>query len=235
VLLDEVVAKAYSAPHPAKKLSLDTPFQEVVRARREVPSPSEGALSDFLQHHKPPTVAQRQAQPQNRPPGHPEGQPRNEPPDQPGQRSDERASFGVRDVISTDLVCNSPKTSAKDSPTTDANNSAMISPQNSPWIGAKKNSPLASSPGSLPVSAWASPKTSAKSSPNFSLLPALRRKSISWRLVDGQTRIKRELTAERLKAPPVGRSDGLCADEALQTPSTTCRWQTTRRPHLARP
>src|SRR5215207_5526412 len=66
----------------------------------------------------------------------------------------ERASFGVREVVSTVRVCNSPKPSAKTSPN--------ISPKTSP-------------------------------------LPALRRKLRSCRLVDGQTRLRREPTAERLK------------------------------------
>ena len=49
MLLDEVVAEAYSAAHPAKYLPLDSPFQKVVRAWREVASSSEAAVSDFLQ------------------------------------------------------------------------------------------------------------------------------------------------------------------------------------------
>jgi hypothetical protein len=56
VLLDEVVAKAYSAPHPAEDLPVDSPFQKFVRAWREVPSPSEATVSDFLQQHEPPTI-----------------------------------------------------------------------------------------------------------------------------------------------------------------------------------
>ena len=57
------MAKAYSAPQPAKDLHLDHPFQKVVRAWREVASPSEAAVGDFLQQHEPPTIAQRQDQP----------------------------------------------------------------------------------------------------------------------------------------------------------------------------
>ena len=59
MLLDKVMAKAYSSTDPAKDLFLDTPFQKVVRAWREVPSPSEATVSDFLQQHEPPTIAQR--------------------------------------------------------------------------------------------------------------------------------------------------------------------------------
>ena len=40
MLLDEVVAEAYPAPYPAKELLLDTLFQEIVWAGREVASPS---------------------------------------------------------------------------------------------------------------------------------------------------------------------------------------------------
>ena len=58
VLLDEVVAEAYPAPDTARDLLLDTPFEKVVRAWREVASPSEAAVSDFLQHYEPPTIAQ---------------------------------------------------------------------------------------------------------------------------------------------------------------------------------
>jgi hypothetical protein len=53
VLLDEVVAEAYSASDPAKDLPLEPPFQEVARAWREVAGPSETAVSDFLQQHEP--------------------------------------------------------------------------------------------------------------------------------------------------------------------------------------
>src|SRR5215213_188266 len=67
MLLDEVVTKAHSAPHPAKNLLLDSPFQKVVRACREVPSPSKATVSDFLQQHEPPTIAQRQVQPRAQP------------------------------------------------------------------------------------------------------------------------------------------------------------------------
>jgi hypothetical protein len=48
VLLDEVVAKADSASNPVEDLLLNSPFQKVVRAWREVASPSETAVSDFL-------------------------------------------------------------------------------------------------------------------------------------------------------------------------------------------
>jgi hypothetical protein len=48
MLLDKAVAKAYSAPYPAKDLSLYSPLQKVGRAWREHASPSEAALSDFL-------------------------------------------------------------------------------------------------------------------------------------------------------------------------------------------
>ena len=64
MLLDEVVAEAYSAPHPAKDLRLDSPSQKVIRAWREVPSPSEASVSDSLQQHEPPTIAPRENQPQ---------------------------------------------------------------------------------------------------------------------------------------------------------------------------
>ncbi len=67
MLLDGVVAKAHSAPDPAEDLRLDSPFQEVVRAWRELASPSEAAVGDFLQQHEPPTIAQRQAQGRDRP------------------------------------------------------------------------------------------------------------------------------------------------------------------------
>ena len=62
MLLDEVVAKADSAPHSAKDLLLDSPFQKVVGAWRELASPSEAAVSDFLQQHEPPPIVQRQDQ-----------------------------------------------------------------------------------------------------------------------------------------------------------------------------
>jgi hypothetical protein len=75
VLLDEVVAEADSSSDPAKDLLLDPPFQKVVRAWREVASPSEAAVSDFLQQHEPPTIAQRQVQPQAQPQAQPKGQP----------------------------------------------------------------------------------------------------------------------------------------------------------------
>jgi len=57
VLLDEVVAEADSASYLAKDLLLDTPFQEVGGAGREVTSLGEAAMSDFLQQHEPTTVA----------------------------------------------------------------------------------------------------------------------------------------------------------------------------------
>ena len=49
MLLDETVSKADSAPDPVKDLSLDTPFEKVVRARREVAGLGEVAVSHFLQ------------------------------------------------------------------------------------------------------------------------------------------------------------------------------------------
>jgi len=54
VLLDEVVTEAYSAPHPAKDLLVDSPIQKVVQAAGEVTIPSEAAVSEFLQQHEPP-------------------------------------------------------------------------------------------------------------------------------------------------------------------------------------
>jgi hypothetical protein len=45
VLLDEAVAKAYSAPDPAKDLTLYPPFQKVSRAWREVASLSETVIA----------------------------------------------------------------------------------------------------------------------------------------------------------------------------------------------
>jgi hypothetical protein len=67
MLLDEAVAKADSAPHPAKDLRLDSPFKKVVRAWREVPNPSEAAVSNLLQQHEPPTIVQCEDQPQDQP------------------------------------------------------------------------------------------------------------------------------------------------------------------------
>jgi hypothetical protein len=67
VLLDEVVAEAYSAPHSAKDLHVDSPFQKGVQAAGEVTIPSEAAMGYFLQQHKPPPIAQRQVQPQDQP------------------------------------------------------------------------------------------------------------------------------------------------------------------------
>jgi hypothetical protein len=55
MFLDETVAEADSTPDPAKDLLLDTPFQKVIRAWRKGASPSEAAVSDFLQHHEPST------------------------------------------------------------------------------------------------------------------------------------------------------------------------------------
>ena len=49
MLLYEAVAKADSSPDPMKDLSLDTPFEKVVRARREVAGLGEVAVSHFLQ------------------------------------------------------------------------------------------------------------------------------------------------------------------------------------------
>jgi len=57
VVLDEAVAKADSAPYPAKYLSLYSPFQKVHGAWREVALPSETSVGDFLQQHKPPAIA----------------------------------------------------------------------------------------------------------------------------------------------------------------------------------
>ena len=48
MLLDEAVAKAYSAFDPAKDLSLNSPFQKVGWARRKVASLGEAALSNTL-------------------------------------------------------------------------------------------------------------------------------------------------------------------------------------------
>jgi hypothetical protein len=64
MLLDEAVAKADSATHPAKDLPLDSPFQKVRRAWRELANPSEAAVGDHLLQHEPSTIAQRQVQPQ---------------------------------------------------------------------------------------------------------------------------------------------------------------------------
>jgi hypothetical protein len=74
VLLDEVVTKAYSSSDPAKDLRVDSPIQKVVQAAGEVTIPSEAAVSDFLQQHKPPTIAQRQDQRQAQPKDQPEDQ-----------------------------------------------------------------------------------------------------------------------------------------------------------------
>src|SRR5215217_1062571 len=107
MLLDEVVAEAHSSSDPAKDLRLEPPIQKVVQAWRKVASASEAAVSDFLQQHKPSTIAQRQVQRQDRPkdqpsdqppdrhkdqpPDQPKDQPSNHPRDQEGQRSDQRA------------------------------------------------------------------------------------------------------------------------------------------------
>jgi hypothetical protein len=63
VLLDEVVTEAYSSPDPAKDLFLNPPIQKVFRVWREIASPSEAAVSDFLQQHEPPTILEATDQP----------------------------------------------------------------------------------------------------------------------------------------------------------------------------
>jgi hypothetical protein len=63
VLLDEAVAKADPASDPAKDLSLNSPFQKVIWAWGKVSSPSEVAVSGFLQQYKPPTIDQPKEQP----------------------------------------------------------------------------------------------------------------------------------------------------------------------------
>jgi len=83
VLLDKVVAKADSAPDPAKDLSLDPPFQKIGGARREVASLSKAAVCDFLQQDEPPTIAQSQDQPQDQPLYQPKDQPKDQPQAQP--------------------------------------------------------------------------------------------------------------------------------------------------------
>ncbi len=79
MLLDEVVTEAYSSSDPAEDLCLDSPFQKVVRAWREVPSPSEAAVSGCLQQHEPPTIAQCQDQPEDEPEERPQDEPRVQP------------------------------------------------------------------------------------------------------------------------------------------------------------
>ena len=63
MLLDEVVPKAESAPYPAKDLSLNSPFQKIGRAWREVANPREEAVGDFLQHQKGALVDKRDGDP----------------------------------------------------------------------------------------------------------------------------------------------------------------------------
>ena len=89
MLLDEVVTKADSASDSAKDLPLDSPFQKVGRARREVASPSEAAVSEFLKHHEPPTLAQPQDQPKDQP----NDQPNDQPTDQPGDQATEHPPY----------------------------------------------------------------------------------------------------------------------------------------------
>ena len=119
MLLDEVVTEAYSSSDPAEDLCLDSPFQKVVRAWREVPSPSEAAVSGCLQQHEPPTIAQRKTSPKTSPRKGPRTSPECSP--KTSQVSAaiserERASFGVREVISADRGTNSPKRNARTSP-----------------------------------------------------------------------------------------------------------------------
>jgi len=57
------VAKADSTPYPAKDLSLNSPFQRIGRAWREVASPSEEAAGDFLQHQKGALINKRDGDP----------------------------------------------------------------------------------------------------------------------------------------------------------------------------
>jgi hypothetical protein len=63
VLLDEVVAKAGSAPDAAKDVPLDPPLQKVVRAWREVASFMEPAVRDSLQQHEPPLFSAKTSAP----------------------------------------------------------------------------------------------------------------------------------------------------------------------------
>src|SRR5215218_5256512 len=79
MLLDEIVAEAYSAPYPAKDLRPDSPFQKVMRAWREVASPSEVAVSDLLQQHEPATIVQPPDQPHDQPQAQPRAQPHAQP------------------------------------------------------------------------------------------------------------------------------------------------------------
>ncbi len=64
MLLDEAVAKAGSTPYPAKDLSLTSPFQRIGRAWREVASPREEAVGDFLQQQKGALVDKRDGDPE---------------------------------------------------------------------------------------------------------------------------------------------------------------------------
>ena len=84
MLLNEVVAKAYAAPDPTKDLLLDSPFQKVGGAWREVASPREAAVGDFLQQHEPPTPVQPKQQPKAQPKDRPNDQPKAQPKAQPG-------------------------------------------------------------------------------------------------------------------------------------------------------
>ncbi|MDQ3925772.1 MAG: hypothetical protein M3272_02110 [Actinomycetota bacterium] len=68
MLLDEAVAKAGSTPYPAKDLSLTSPFQRIGRARREVASPREEAVGDFLKQQKGALVDKRDGDPYSEPP-----------------------------------------------------------------------------------------------------------------------------------------------------------------------
>lgn len=67
MLLDEVVANAYSSSNAVKVLLLDPPLKEVARARRDFASPSEAAMGDSLQHHEPPAIVQSQEQSSGQP------------------------------------------------------------------------------------------------------------------------------------------------------------------------
>ncbi len=64
MLLDEAVAKAGSTPYPAKDLSLTSPFQKIGRAWREIASPREEAVGEFLQHQKGTLVDKRDGDPE---------------------------------------------------------------------------------------------------------------------------------------------------------------------------
>lgn len=74
MLLDEIMAETYPAPDPAKDLPVEPPFQKVVRVWREVPSPSEAAVSNFLQHHEPSPLVQPQEQSKDQPQDQPNEQ-----------------------------------------------------------------------------------------------------------------------------------------------------------------